>query len=33
MLYKNLYVIREMDVYKKGKELKSGGRVWWVKSI
>lgn len=31
--YKNLYVIREMNIYKKGKELKSGGRVWWVKSI
>lgn len=31
--YKNLYIVREMTVYKKGNELKSGGRVWWVKSI
>lgn len=29
--YKNLYIVREMNVYKKGKEIKSGGRVWWIK--
>jgi formamidopyrimidine-DNA glycosylase len=30
--YKNLYSVREMSIYKKGMELKSGGRVWWVKN-
>jgi formamidopyrimidine-DNA glycosylase len=27
--YKNLYTIREMSVYKKGEQVKSGGRTWY----
>jgi formamidopyrimidine-DNA glycosylase len=28
--YKNLYKVREMSVYKKGKQCKTGGRTWWI---
>jgi formamidopyrimidine-DNA glycosylase len=28
--YENLYTLRTMHVYKKGRPLKVGGRTWWV---
>jgi formamidopyrimidine-DNA glycosylase len=29
--YNNLYNIRQMNVYKKGKQINMTGRKWWVK--
>ena len=28
--YNNLYEIRKMNVYKKGKQIQVSGRNWWV---
>jgi len=28
--YKNLYKVRQMNIYKKGIECKTGGRTWWI---
>uniref|UniRef100_A0A6C0IRS6 DNA glycosylase/AP lyase H2TH DNA-binding domain-containing protein n=1 Tax=viral metagenome TaxID=1070528 RepID=A0A6C0IRS6_9ZZZZ len=27
--YKNLYIVREMNAYKKGEQIKTGGRIWY----
>lgn len=29
--YDNLYKIRQMDIYRKGKQITISGRKWWVK--
>ena len=30
--YQNLYKIREMNIYKKGKKIDVLGRTWWIKN-